>query len=98
MLQRIQKGKEEGIDPVTGKRIFPLPDESNFKSDVEFEEFEGGIFWKSFHRKIFNCKDFDELSQLIDETNSKNMSTKENENGATRPGRSNCQISAASRH
>ena len=63
-----KKEKEEGIDPMTRKRIFPLPDKSNFKSDDESEEFEGGIFWKSFHSKIFNCKDFDELSQLIDET------------------------------
>ena len=50
------------------KRIFPLPDELKFKSDDESEKFEGGTFWKNFHRKIFNCKDFDELSQLIDET------------------------------
>ena len=60
--------KEEDIDPMTGKTIFPLPDELNFESDDESEEFEGGIFWKNFHRKIFNCRDFDELSQLIDET------------------------------
>ena len=63
-----KKEKDEGIDPMTGKTIFPLSDESNFKSDGESEESEGGIFWKSFHRKNFNCKDFDELSQFIDET------------------------------
>ena len=68
MSQRSHKEKEEGIDPMTGKTIFPLPDELNFESDDESEEFEGGIFWKSFHRKIFNRKDFDELLQLIDET------------------------------
>ena len=60
-----KKKEKEGIDPVPGKRIFPLPDESNCKSDDESEEFEGGIFWKSFHRKNFNCKDFDELSRLM---------------------------------
>ena len=49
-----EKEKEEGIDPTTGKTIFPLPDESNFESDDESEEFEGGIFWKNFHRNIFN--------------------------------------------
>ena len=41
-----KKEKEEGIDPMTGKTIFPLPDESNFKSDDESEEYEVGIFRK----------------------------------------------------
>ena len=36
-----KKEKEEGIDPMTGKTILPLPDKSNFKSDDESEEFEG---------------------------------------------------------
>ena len=50
------------------KKTCPIPDESNFESDDESEELEGGIFWKNFHRKISNCKDFRELSQIIHET------------------------------
>ena len=51
-----EKEKEEGIDPMTGKTIFPLPDESNFESDDESEEFEGGIFWKKVPQKNFQLQ------------------------------------------
>ena len=47
------------------KRTCPVPDESNFKNDDESEELEGGIIWKNFHRKIFNCNNFRVLSQII---------------------------------
>ena len=67
-VKEIHHREVEVIDPMPEKRTCPVPDESDFENEDESEELERGIFWKNFHRKICNCKDFNDLSQLIYET------------------------------
>ena len=51
-VKEIHHREVEVIDPMPEKRTCPVPDESDFESEDESEELEGGIFWKNFHRKV----------------------------------------------
>ena len=77
-IESVNKVKERGkkIDTSSGvinkqepkvEEIIAGPElmEDIFKSDGNSEELEGGIFWKEFQRKIFRCKSFADIAEII---------------------------------
>ena len=76
-VEKRRKEKMETSSTMINKQtpiVVPELMEEVIKSDDNSEELEGGIFWKEFQRKMFGCKNFAEIVQIVDSTMIPNIS------------------------